>query len=214
MLRSRPMTPHRLAVIILLLATQLSIQARVARPDTYVELVRKAQERSQAQDWRAAASLWQEAVEINPTVADMWYALGTALLNAGEYRNAIPALEKSRELGTGSVWIVPAYDIARAYGRLGEKKPTLEWLEKALAEGFPARRFEPTTRSRFCAKMRISKSWRTTSTDRRCRGRRGGGPISRFWKQKWRVFTIRRTGRFHNRISSARFARWPTRPTN
>src|SRR5262245_42887275 len=70
MLRSSPMTPHRLAAIILLLTTQLSIQSRVARPETYAELVRKAQERSQAQDWPAAASLWQQVVEINPTVAD------------------------------------------------------------------------------------------------------------------------------------------------
>lgn len=114
-------------------------QVSAAAPDSYTELVRKAQERSEAQDWRAAAPLWQQVVEINPTVAMFWYALGTAWSNAGEYRKAIPALEKSRELGAGSITFFPSYDIARAYGRLGEKKPTLEWLETALDDGFRSR---------------------------------------------------------------------------
>ena len=114
-------------------------QVSAAAPDSYTELVRKAQERSQAQDWKAAAPLWQQVVDINPTVAMFWYALGTAWANAGEYRKAIPALERSRELGAGSTTFFPSYDLARAYGRLGEKKPTLEWLKTTLDDGFRSR---------------------------------------------------------------------------
>jgi tetratricopeptide (TPR) repeat protein len=131
---------QRLAAIAVLVLAQAIAFVHESRSDTYLELVTRANERSQAQDWAAAAPLWERVVEINPTVANFWYALGTAWLNAREYRKAIPALEKARELGAGSINFKPAWDIARAYGLLGEKESTLEWLQRALEDdGFRSR---------------------------------------------------------------------------
>ncbi len=134
------MKPQHIAAIAVLVVGHAMTLIPEAKSDTYLELVTRANERSQAQDWAAAGSLWEQVVEINPTVANFWYALGTAWLNAGEYRKAIPALEKARALGAGSINFKPAWDIARAYGLLGEKEPTLEWLERALdVDGFRSR---------------------------------------------------------------------------
>jgi hypothetical protein len=133
------MKPQRLAAIAVLVVAHAVMVARESRSDTYLELVNRAGERSQAEDWAAAGPLWERVVEINPTVASFWYALGTARLNAREYRKAIPALEKARALGAGSINFKPSYDIARAFGLLGEKEPTLQWLERALDDGFRSR---------------------------------------------------------------------------
>ncbi len=129
---------HLIAALVLIVA-QVVAFIPAARADTYLELVRDANARFEAADWAAAAALWERVVEINPHVANFWYALGTSWLNAGEYRRAIPALEKARALGFGNLTIKPAYDVARAYGLLKEKEPTLTWLQQALDDGFRSR---------------------------------------------------------------------------
>ena len=72
------MKPQRLAAIVVLVVAQAVTLVHESKSETYDELVRRADERSQAQDWAAAAPLWERVVGINPTVANFWYALGTA----------------------------------------------------------------------------------------------------------------------------------------
>src|SRR5262249_36115024 len=61
--------------------------------------------------------------------------LGRARYEAKDYRRAILALAKARELREGYP-ANSAYDIACCHALLGEKEPALEWLRKALDLGF------------------------------------------------------------------------------
>ena len=124
-------------VILLLLVSSVCVWAQESHP--FLDLLARAQASSQAQNWTDAASQWERVVQSNPTVAQFWYELGMARFNAGQHREAIPALEKARELGYGGISIKVAYDIARAFAALKEKENTLLWLERSLEDGFRSR---------------------------------------------------------------------------
>src|SRR5262249_21897070 len=61
--------------------------------------------------------------------------LGRARYEAKDYRRAILALAKARELRAGYP-ANTAYGIACCHALLGEKEPALDWLRKALDLGF------------------------------------------------------------------------------
>ena len=79
----------------------VDVRANQVTPDEFLNVLNQAQERSRASDWAAAVPLWERVVTINPKVGGFWYSLGTAQRNAGDYRKAIPTLEKALELGGG-----------------------------------------------------------------------------------------------------------------
>ncbi len=109
--------------------------AAPASPAAFLSLIEQAEARTAAKDWRAAAELWSRAAAANPTEGRYWSRLGNAHVELGDYRRAIPALAKAVELGYGA----PennAYNIAVAYGHLGDKEDALRWLEKAYAMQF------------------------------------------------------------------------------
>jgi tetratricopeptide (TPR) repeat protein len=112
--------------------------AQQPTPGEFLEVLNEAQAKSQASEWAAAAPLWERVVAINPTVAGYWYLLGTAQRNAGDYRKAIPSLEKSLELGAGRLSTI-ALDIARSYAGLKDKEMTIKWIERSLELGFRLR---------------------------------------------------------------------------
>jgi hypothetical protein len=101
----------------------------------FLSLVEQAEGRSAARDWAAAASLWEQVVRINPTEGRFWNSLGMARFMAREFAAAIPALQRSFELGHGMVENV-AYNVACAYALLGDKDQAFAWLERALALRF------------------------------------------------------------------------------
>ena len=128
----------RAALLAIFLAASPAAKAAPAslmNPAAFLQLVDQAQARTKAKDWAAAAELWQKAAAANPTEGAYWSRLGSALMNLKQYRRAIPALEKAVELGFGE----PennAYNIAVAYGNLGDRENALRWLEKAYAMQF------------------------------------------------------------------------------
>jgi tetratricopeptide (TPR) repeat protein len=99
------------------------------------ELVKQAEAKMAAQEWAAAASIWEHVVAANPTMPHYWEQLGRSRQFAKDYRKAIEALEKSLELGAGYPFNA-AYNIACSYAKLGEKEQAFKWLEKAMDMGY------------------------------------------------------------------------------
>ena len=90
--------------LLMTIAVLFAADARVfpqATPDEFLKVLNQAGEKSRASEWAAAVPLWERVVTMNPTVGSFWYSLGTAQRNSGDYRKAIPSLEKSLELGGG-----------------------------------------------------------------------------------------------------------------
>ena len=127
-----------LMTIAVLLSAGASVFAEQSTPDEFLRVLNQAQEKSRASEWSAAVPLWERVVKLNPQVAGFWYALGTAQRNAGDFRKAIPSLERSFELGAGRLSTV-ALDIARSYAGLKEKESTLKWIERSLELGYRVR---------------------------------------------------------------------------
>jgi tetratricopeptide (TPR) repeat protein len=106
-----------------------------AEEGTQLEALHRAEALTKEKKWPEAAAAWQKVVDANPHLGRAWRELGTALLRKGDYRKAIPAFERTRELGSGYPFNA-AYNIACCHALLGEKEQALDWLQKALDLGF------------------------------------------------------------------------------
>lgn len=104
----------------------------------------RAEERTQARDWKAALPLWLRVVSANPHEGYFWYRLGSAQYNTEQYREAIRSYEKAMELGTSVRRSNIALEIARSHARLKEKEAALKALQRAFDLGYRYRdRLEP-----------------------------------------------------------------------
>jgi hypothetical protein len=109
-----------------------------AQPTAVPDLVRQAQEKVAAQQWKEAADLWEQVVRLNPVQPSYWFSLGAARFNSRDYKAALPAFEKAAALGApimGAYYSI--YHMARCHARLGDKESALATLERAFALGFP-----------------------------------------------------------------------------
>jgi tetratricopeptide (TPR) repeat protein len=80
---------------------------------------------------QAAVELAEKAVAATPNDGSIWNTLGVAKYRAGNWRDAIEALQKSMELRDGG----DAYDwffLAMAHWQLGHKDKAHEWYDKAV----------------------------------------------------------------------------------
>jgi tetratricopeptide (TPR) repeat protein len=83
-------------------------------------------------DPKLAVTLATKAVELAPKAGLIWNTLGVAHYRAGDYRAAVVALEKSRELQRGH----DSFDwffLAMAHWQLGHKKQARTWYDQAVA---------------------------------------------------------------------------------
>jgi tetratricopeptide (TPR) repeat protein len=81
-------------------------------------------------DTEQAVKLARQAVKLAPKAGTFWNTLGAALYRAGDWKGAIPALEKSMELGKGgdaSDW----FFLAMAHQQIGKKDEARRWFDKA-----------------------------------------------------------------------------------
>ena len=72
------------AVCCLLIATP----AQAQQPDTqsFVDLLRQAEAKTAAKEWKDAATAWQRVVEANPVNAGFWSQFGNAAYESKDYR--------------------------------------------------------------------------------------------------------------------------------
>src|SRR5262249_29472502 len=78
-----------------------------------------------------AVEFARKAVELAPKEGNCWNTLGAAQYRAGNWRDAIAALEKSMELQKGGDphdWFV----LAMAHWQLGEKEKARNWFGQAV----------------------------------------------------------------------------------
>jgi tetratricopeptide (TPR) repeat protein len=71
-------------------------------------------------------------------VAEQWTSLGRALYDSSRYRESIASFERALQLRAGRP-DEQAWNIARAYAHLGNRKQALRWLTHALEMGFRSR---------------------------------------------------------------------------
>jgi tetratricopeptide (TPR) repeat protein len=71
-------------------------------------------------------------------MAEQWISLGRELYDSSRYRESIASFERALQLRAGRP-DEHAWNIARAYAHLGNRKQALRWLSHALEMGFPRR---------------------------------------------------------------------------
>jgi tetratricopeptide (TPR) repeat protein len=72
---------------------------------------------------------------LDPQTGAQWFALGHSLYHARRYRESVSAFERGLQLrGDGAP--AAAWNIARGYAQLGNRKQTLRWLTHARELGF------------------------------------------------------------------------------
>jgi tetratricopeptide (TPR) repeat protein len=85
-----------------------------------------------------AVSLRLSPPDPNERAAEQWTSRGGALYDSSRYRESIASFERALQLRAGRP-DEQAWNIARAYAHLGNRKQALRWLSHALEMGFPHR---------------------------------------------------------------------------
>src|SRR6516165_1290014 len=101
----------------------------------YLQDLVQAEAKSAHKECAAAIPFWEKVVESNPVEGKFWQQLATARYQAKDYQKAIPAFVRALELRAGFP-SNSAYNVGCCYALLGERKPALEWLERAFAMGY------------------------------------------------------------------------------
>lgn len=91
-------------------------------------------------EWDKAIQLLEKLTKQYQDDGDMWFLLGHGYLQTEQYKKAIPALEKTLQIGTIMSGIEsassPSNDImikiAQCYSAIGNKAEALAWIQKAL----------------------------------------------------------------------------------
>jgi tetratricopeptide (TPR) repeat protein len=73
----------------------------------------------------------KKAVELGPKVGTWWNTLGVAHYRAGNWQEAVEAIQKSMELAKGGDCF-DFFFLAMAYSQMGKKAEARKWYEKAL----------------------------------------------------------------------------------
>ena len=81
-----------------------------------------------------AMQRWEEAIATNVTSPDQWSFIGRALYDTQHYRESVAAFERAVQLRPDSSSDA-AWNIARAYAQLGNRKQAERWLEHAAQLG-------------------------------------------------------------------------------
>src|SRR5205823_1316215 len=83
--------------------------------------------------WKPAEAVEfaKKAIQLEPKAGTYWNTLGAAHYRAGNWKDAIAALQKSMDLRNGG----DSFDwffLAMAHWQLGEKEQAKKWYEKAV----------------------------------------------------------------------------------
>ncbi len=108
--------------------------ALLAAPASAPDALAAANQAFAAGDWDHAARLYRAVVQAHPEQASSWARLGRSLREAGQAREALPALQRAEQLGFAPALM--QYQRALAHAHLGERDAALALLRPLVAEGF------------------------------------------------------------------------------
>src|SRR4051812_16411545 len=86
-----------------------------------------------AQDWKSAASAYDQLAQNDPANGRFWLRLGVSRLKLHDYKNSIPALEQAEKLRF--LLDRTQFELAIAHAGLNQHQAAIESLSKAVAAG-------------------------------------------------------------------------------
>jgi tetratricopeptide (TPR) repeat protein len=113
------------------------VWAQTGADQAFPVVLRSAEDKMAAKQWKEAAELWERVVQANPVQVRFWKQLADALYRSKDYKKAIPVYEKVIELRGGGYPAASAYNIACCYALLGDKESAMTWLQKSFTMGYP-----------------------------------------------------------------------------
>lgn len=122
-----------LAAALLVIVTVPSASSRPQDPGAQDERAR-ADRAYREQDWKTARASYAAIVEREPANGQALVRLGTAHHHLGEYAQAIEAYGRAIAIGQNTTAM---FNLACSHALAGQPDRAFEWLEKALAAGFP-----------------------------------------------------------------------------
>lgn len=120
-----------LVCLAVLLVSAPSVSSQTANVSTTAQ---EADALYKAQKWPESTKAYEALVKVEPLNAAAWLRLGISLHFSGRYEEAIQAALRAVEITNSPIGM---YNIASAYARLNNKDKAIEWLNKALSQGFP-----------------------------------------------------------------------------
>ncbi|MCX2719192.1 hypothetical protein [Lentiprolixibacter aurantiacus] len=121
----------------------------IENPIEYYKKRSKALSLAQSENWRDLIPMAESLTRQYQMDGDLFYILGLAYYQTGQYQMAITALRKTLDLG-GTILSVPTgsspsndimVKIARAYALDGDKANAMRWLQKGFASRFDEKPF-------------------------------------------------------------------------
>lgn len=125
--------PRRNYVLAFIILCACGLTA-LAQNQTPSAAMQEASSLMQAQKWADAAKAFEEITKTEPANGQAWFQLGIARHSMGEYAKAVEAYLKVPALANRPRVM---YNLACSYSRLKDKDKAFEWLNKAVAAGFP-----------------------------------------------------------------------------
>lgn len=127
----------------------------IGRSARVAGLIRSGDAARDARDWPSAARLYQEAVDIDPSIAPIWVQLGHALKESGDLRGAEGAYRRAIEL---------APEVADTHLQLGHALKLSGHRDLALQSYLDALRRDPA--SEDARRELLSAGWSPSNIDR------------------------------------------------
>lgn len=129
-----------LAVLILAGALKWAVTAQSPSPGP-IEFYRATEEAGRlmrSQEFSKATPLLENLARQDPLNGALWWNLGESRFHQQQFVPAAEAYERSLPIGFRNPGFV-SYRVAQAYARAGRKPEALQWLQKALANGYDHR---------------------------------------------------------------------------
>lgn len=125
---------NRLAAAFFLCLSVMLGPSSSARQSSPADQAAEAGAAYDAKDWAKAARLYDALAQAHPETPRLWFRLGAALQELGQYDRALDVYQKALAAGAPPLYI--EYSMASAFAQKGDVEKALEHLQKAVQSGY------------------------------------------------------------------------------